>query len=82
VVEFKSSPLLYHAHLTLHVQEGVVTISGRVNTFAERTAVERAANRVAGRKILVLDLQAAAIPGRMTGLTVVAREDSTRKEFG
>jgi osmotically-inducible protein OsmY len=60
--EFKNSPVLHYARLTLHVQDGILTISGRVNTFAERRAVERTANRVAGIKKLVLEIRAAAIP--------------------
>lgn len=60
--EFKNSPVLHYARLSLHVQDGIVTVSGRVNTFAERRAVERAANRVAGIKKLVLEIRASAIP--------------------
>jgi len=67
--EFKKSPSLHYARLSLHVHDGIVTISGRVNSFAERRAVERTANRVAGIKQLVLEIRAAAIP--MT----VANED-------
>jgi hypothetical protein len=33
-----------------------------VNSFAARQAVERAANRVAGIRTLVLEIRAAAIP--------------------
>ncbi len=48
IAEFKNSPNLRYARLTCNVQDGVVTISGRVNTLAERKAAERAASRVAG----------------------------------
>jgi hypothetical protein len=41
VNEFKNSPILHYAPLGLDVQNGVVTISGRVNSFAGRKAVER-----------------------------------------
>ncbi len=60
--EFKNSPALHYVRLSLHVQDGIVTISGRVNSFAERRAVERTAKRVAGIKQLVLEIRAAAIP--------------------
>jgi osmotically-inducible protein OsmY len=62
VNEFKNSPILHHAQLGLNVQNGVVTISGRANSFAERKAAERAAKRVPGIKTLVLEIRAAAIP--------------------
>jgi osmotically-inducible protein OsmY len=62
VNEFKNSPILHYAQLGLDVQNGIVTISGRVNSFAERKAVERAAKRVTGIKTLVLEIRAAAIP--------------------
>ena len=60
--EFKNSPILHYARLSLHVEDGTVTITGRVNTFAERRAVERTANRVPGIKKLVLEIRASAIP--------------------
>jgi len=60
--EFESSPVLHYAHLSLQVREGIVTISGRVNSFRERKAVEHVAKRVAGIKTLILDIRAAVIP--------------------
>jgi osmotically-inducible protein OsmY len=62
VNEFSNSPILHYAQLGLDVQNGVVTISGRVNSFAERKAVERAAKRVTGIKTLILEIRAAVIP--------------------
>lgn len=62
IAEFKASPVLLHAKLNVAIQDGVVTISGRVNSFAQRKAIERAANRVAGIKTLILEIRAAAIP--------------------
>jgi osmotically-inducible protein OsmY len=67
VNEFKNSPILHYAQLGLDVQNGVVTISGRVNSFAERKAVERAVKRVTGIKTLILEIRAAAIPMIITG---------------
>lgn len=62
VNEFRNNPTLHYAQLGLDVQNGVVTISGRVNSFAERKAVERAAKRVTGIKTLILEIRAAAFP--------------------
>ncbi len=60
--ELKNSPILQYTRLTLDVNDGVVTISGRVNSFAERKAIERAANRVAGIRTLILEIRAAVFP--------------------
>jgi hypothetical protein len=60
--ELKNNPILHHTQLTLDVEDGVVTISGRVNSYAERKAVERAAKRVAGIRTLILEIRAAAFP--------------------
>jgi hypothetical protein len=62
VAEFSANPMLHYLRLNLHVEAGVVTISGRVNSPAERRAVERAARRVAGIKSLQLEIRAAAFP--------------------
>ncbi len=64
--ELKVSPLLHFSRLHLHVHEGVVTISGRVNSLAQRQAAERAAARVAGIKHLILEIRAAVSPVTIT----------------
>jgi osmotically-inducible protein OsmY len=80
--EFKSNRALHFMQLSLHVEDGVVTISGRVNSLAERKAVERAAKRVAGIKTLILEIRAAAIPVMMTNGPAGTFEDGNRKAFG
>ena len=67
--ELKNSPILQYTRLTLDVNDGVVTIAGRVNSFAERRAIERAANRVAGIRTLILEIRASVFP-----VTVVKTE--------
>jgi osmotically-inducible protein OsmY len=62
VAEFGKNRFLHYVRVNLHVENGIVTISGRVNSLAERNAVERAARRVAGIKALHLEIRAAAIP--------------------
>jgi len=66
LAEFRNNRVLHFVKLNVHVEDGIVTISGRVNSFAERNAVERAARRVAGIKNLVLEIRAAAIPITVT----------------
>jgi osmotically-inducible protein OsmY len=65
VAEFKNSGVVHYAQLHLRVQDGMVTITGRLNSLAERRAVERAAKRVAGIKTLTLEIRAAAFPIRV-----------------
>jgi hypothetical protein len=82
VAEFKNSLALHHVRLDLHVQNGVVTISGRVNSFAERKAVERAAKRVTGVKTLILEIRAATIPVVVTDTRASVQKDAARNELG
>lgn len=80
---FKHSPFLQHARLSLHVQDGIVTISGRLKSLAERQAVERAVRRVSGVTRLVLDIRAAVIlPPAVTDTLEATQKDTSRKEFG
>jgi osmotically-inducible protein OsmY len=77
VDEFKNCPALHYARLNLHVQDGVVTVAGRVNSPAERKAVERVIKRVAGIRTLILEIRAAAIPITVTDPIVAqSRENS------
>jgi osmotically-inducible protein OsmY len=82
VDEFKNSPVLHYAKLGLHVENGVVTISGRVNSFAERKAVERAAERVAGIKTLILEIRAAAFPTTVIDSNAGTPKDTARRDYG
>jgi osmotically-inducible protein OsmY len=82
LAELKAIPALREAQLNLHVHDGVVTIGGRLNSFAERKAVERAAHRVAGIRTLILELHAAALPGMVTGKFITTLKDTESKNFG
>ena len=75
VNELKTNPALHYTRLDVLVNDGAVTISGRVNSFAERKAVERAAKRVAGVKILVLEIGAAAVPATIVDTRMRAHEE-------
>jgi osmotically-inducible protein OsmY len=59
---FQSGPLTRRARLTVDVRDGIVTITGRVNTISERRAVERAAGRISGIRMLIIEIGAAALP--------------------
>ncbi len=66
VAQLRNNRALHFVRLNLQVEDGIVTISGRVNSLAERNAVERAAKRVAGIKSLILEIRAAAFPITVT----------------
>lgn len=73
IAEFKRVPILHYTQLHLHVHEGVVTVSGRVNSLAQRKAAERAAQRITSIKILIVEIQAAAIPITLTNIPADAQ---------
>jgi osmotically-inducible protein OsmY len=60
--ELKWEPSVNSAHIGVAVNEGVVTLSGHVPSYAEKSAAERAAKRVYGVKAVAeeLDVQ---LPG-------------------
>ena len=66
IAELKVSPILHHTQLSVVVQDGIVTISGQANTFAERSAIERAAERVAGIRRVDFEIRASAVPDTVT----------------
>jgi len=66
IAELKVSPILHHTQLSVVVEDGIVTISGRANMFEERKAIERAARRVAGIRRLDLEIRALAFPEAVT----------------
>ena len=55
------------------VQNGIVTISGHLDTYPEKWAVERAVNRVDGVKALALDLDVRLSPDHQRDDTEIAR---------
>ena len=44
------------AHIGVEVDQGVVTLSGHVDTYAEKWGAERAAKRVKGTRAVAIDL--------------------------
>ena len=66
IAELKVSPILLRTRLSVVVQDGIVTVSGRANTLDERKAIERAAKRVAGIRRVDLEIRASAVPDTVT----------------
>jgi osmotically-inducible protein OsmY len=60
--ELKWEPRVNEAHIGVAVEEGIVTLSGHVPSYAEKYAAEKAAKRVYGVKALAdeLDVKLAA----------------------
>src|SRR3954471_15760430 len=55
--ELKWEPSVDAAEIGVTVGDGVVTLAGRVPTYAEKVAAERAAQRVDGVKAVANDLE-------------------------
>jgi len=60
--ELKWEPSINAAHIGVEAKDGVVTLSGHVDTFMEKWNAERAAKRVSGVKVLAVDIEV-NIPG-------------------
>lgn len=62
VAELKWEPVLTASEIGVSVKKGIVTLSGKVDTYAEKLAAERAAKRVSGVKIVAEDIQVGNSP--------------------
>lgn len=71
--ELEWDPQIDASALAVLVQDGVVTVSGVVETFAEKVALARAVRRVAGVRAVALELEVRlAIPHRRSDSEVAA----------
>ena len=61
--ELAWNPAIDAAAIGVAVHEGVVTLTGQLNTFAEKHAAERAVRRVAGVRAIAIDLDVKLAPG-------------------
>lgn len=68
--ELKWDPSVTHEHIGVSVSEGVVTLSGTVPSYVEKWAAEKAAQRVAGVKAIVEEIEV-----KLSGSVV--RDDQT-----
>lgn len=55
--ELKWDPSVTHEHIGVSVSDGIVTLSGHVPTYLERTESEKCAHRVSGVKAVVNKLE-------------------------
>src|SRR5580658_5762235 len=62
LAELKWEPSINAAEIGVEVKDGIVTLAGHVNSFAEKWGAERAAQRVAGVKALAVEMNV-KLPG-------------------
>jgi len=55
-------PILHASEIGVAVKEGVVTLSGRVDTFSKKIVAEKAAKKVSGVKAIAVDLEVGVSP--------------------
>jgi osmotically-inducible protein OsmY len=75
--ELDWDPAINAAAIGVSAMEGVVTLTGHIDTFAEKFAAERAARRVAGVKAVAVELDVKLSPSHQRSDTEVA--DAARK---
>lgn len=63
VLELEWDPAIHAAHVGVAVKNGVVTLTGHLDTFAEKFAVEKAVARVQGVQALAVEMDVKLEPG-------------------
>ena len=61
--ELMWDPAVTAANVGVAVKDGIVTLSGTVDTYMQKHAIERAARRIAGVRGIALDLEVRLSPG-------------------
>ena len=61
--ELEWDPSINASHVGVAAENGVVTLTGHLNTFAEKYAIERAVQRVEGVKAIAVELDVKLEPG-------------------
>jgi len=70
--ELDWDPSINASQVGVAVKEGVVTLSGHLDTYAEKHAVERAAQRVQGVKAIAVELDVKLAPGHQRSDSEIA----------
>lgn len=73
LAELQWEPSVNAAHIGVEVKDGVVTLSGHVDNFAEKWAAERAAKRVKGVAALAIDMDVSLQSGDKRNDSDIAR---------
>jgi len=70
--ELAWDPAIDAAHVGVSVRDGVVTLSGHIDTYAEKSAIERATQRVSGVKAIAVELDVKLSPVHLRSDTEIA----------
>lgn len=62
--ELRWQPFLNAAEIGVAVKNGVVTLSGKVNSYAKKLAAERAVKRIGGVRAVAEDIEVGSYPGQ------------------
>jgi osmotically-inducible protein OsmY len=73
VNELQWDPSINATHVGVAVSEGVVTLTGHLETFAEKFAIERAMRRVEGVKAVAVELDVKLSPNHKRSDTEIAQ---------
>lgn len=71
--ELAWDPAIDATHVGVAVDRGVVTLTGHVETFAEKHAIERAVQRVKGVRLVAMELDVKLAPGHRRSDTEIAQ---------
>lgn len=71
--ELKWEPSINSAHIGVEAKDGVVTLSGHVDSFTEKWNAERAAKRVAGVKVLAIEIEVKLAGSKQLDDTEIAK---------
>jgi len=75
--ELEWEPSINASHVGVAVNDGVVTLTGHLDTFAEKYAIERAVQRVAGVKAIAVELDVKLDPGHKRSDSEIAAAAET-----
>lgn len=75
--ELEWDPSINAAHVGVAAQDGVVTLTGHLDTYAEKYAVERAVQRVEGVRAIAVELDVKLSPGHKRSDSEIAAAAET-----
>ena len=73
VNELQWDPSINAAHVGVAVDKGVVTLTGHLDTFAEKFSIERAVRRIEGVKAVAVELDVKLAPSHVRSDTEIAQ---------
>jgi osmotically-inducible protein OsmY len=79
--ELEWEPSVNAAHIGVTAHDGVVTLSGHVETYAEKSAAERAVQRVKGMKALAEEIEVRLLSHMKRGDEEIASEAINRLKW-